>query len=193
MFIFGLGNPGIKYRSTRHNVGALFCQRFARHHKKRFRLKRGYQIATVHIAGTDVHLIKPQVWMNQSGLAVTRIVRTQKEPFLVAIDDVNLPLGRMRLRSKGSDGGHLGLRSIGERLETTNFPRLRIGIGRADADVASYVLDTFSRHEKRLLHKVVDEAVKGIEIMIKKDFVKAQNHINAVDLTTKPEALNTKL
>lgn len=192
MFIFGLGNPGTKYRSTRHNVGYLFCERFARKHKKRFRTKQGYRAATVYVQRVAVQLIKPQVWMNQSGTAIASLVFDCTEPFLVVLDDVNLPLGKMRLRSKGSDGGHLGLRSIGEHLETTHFPRLRIGIGRSDADVATYVLNAFSLHEKRLLNKIIDEGIKGIKIMISKDFVKAQNHINAVDLTTKSEALNPK-
>ena len=193
MLIFGLGNPGIKYRSTRHNVGYLFCERFARKHKKRFRTKQGYKVATAFIQRAHVQLIKPQVWMNQSGIAITSIIHNRKEPYLVVVDDINLPLGKMRLRSKGSDGGHLGLRSIAEHLETMHFPRLRIGIGRSDTDVASYVLDAFSRQEKRLLNIIIDEGIKGIRIMIKNDFVKAQNHINAVDLTTKPKALNPKL
>lgn len=193
MLVFGLGNPGIKYRSTRHNVGYLFCERFARIHKKRFRTKQGYKITTVYVQRADVHLIKPQVWMNQSGIAIASVVRNRAEPFLVVIDDINLPLGKMRLRSRGSDGGHLGLRSIGEHLETTHFPRLRVGIGRSDADVASYVLDAFSRQEKRLLNKIIDEGIKGIKIMVKKDFVKAQNHINSIDLTMKSEARNPKL
>lgn len=182
MTIFGLGNPGLRYRLTRHNVGYMFCERFARQHRKKFRRKSGYQETTVRIGREEVHLIKPRVWMNQSGVAVASILALYGKPLLVVIDDVNLPLGRMRLRSKGSDGGHLGLRSIIECLEVTCFPRLRIGIGRAGEDVASYVLDAFSRQEKRLLNRVIDEGIQGIKIMIKKDFVKAQNYINSIKI-----------
>ena len=150
-------------------------------------------MATMCVSRKEVHLIKPRVWMNQSGVAVASILDLYEKPFLVVVDDVNLPLGRMRLRSKGSDGGHLGLRSIIECLETACFPRLRIGIGRANEDVASYVLDAFSRQEKQLLERVIDEGIKGIKIMIRKDFVKAQNHINAVDFTTKSQTPIPKL
>jgi len=171
----------------------MFCERFARQYRKRFRRKRGHQEVTVCINRKELHLIKPRVWMNQSGIAVANILDQYGKPLLVVVDDVNLPLGKMRLRNKGSDGGHLGLRSIIECLDTMFFPRLRIGVGRADEDVASYVLDTFSRQEKRLLNRVIDEGIKGIEIVIKQDFVKAQNHINAVDLTTKSKTPNSKL
>jgi PTH1 family peptidyl-tRNA hydrolase len=131
--------------------------------------------------------------MNQSGIAVANILDSCEKPFLIVVDDVNLPLGKMRLRSEGTDGGHLGLRSVIECLETTNVPRLRIGIGRAGDDVASYVLDAFSRKEQRLLNKVIDEGITGVTILLKNDFVKAQNYINAVDLTTKPKTPNPKL
>lgn len=193
MTIFGLGNPGVRYRLTRHNVGYMFCDRLARQQRKRFRRKRGYYEAKVSLGRQDVRLIKPRVWMNQSGIAVAGVLEVNEKPFLIVVDDVNLPLGKMRLRSKGSDGGHLGLRSITESLTTTNFPRLRIGIGRADEDITVYVLDAFSRQEKRLLNKVIDGGIEGIKILIKQDFVKAQNYINAVDLTTKPETPISKL
>jgi PTH1 family peptidyl-tRNA hydrolase len=121
--------------------------------------------------------------MNQSGLAVSRILQDRDDEFLVVVDDVNLPLGKIRLRRRGSDGGHLGLRSIIDVLDTTNFWRLRIGIGQPCEDYARYVLRAFRRDEKRILNAVLREAVKGTEILIRDNFVKAQNYVNSVDLT----------
>jgi PTH1 family peptidyl-tRNA hydrolase len=120
--------------------------------------------------------------MNQSGVAVAHILGLYERPFLVVVDDVNLPLGRVRLRSKGRDGGHLGLRSITGNLGTENFPRLRIGVGRAGEDVAAYVLDSFTRQEKRLLNKIIDEGIRGVKMFIKEDFARAQNYINSINI-----------
>ncbi len=183
MIIFGLGNPGLKYRSTRHNAGYIFLDRFAKFNKKRFRVQRGYRKAEIKINKNIVILIKPQCWMNQSGIAVSKILQEMDGGFLVVVDDVNLPLGQMRLRSRGSDGGHLGLRSIIGSLNSSDFARLRIGIGRADEDVALHVLSTFKRSEKKILYAVITEAIKGVELLVKDNFTGAQNYINSVDLT----------
>ena len=183
MMIFGLGNPGLRYRATRHNVGYIFLDRFAQQYKKRFHSQRGYRIARIVINDETVRLIKPRCWMNLSGIAVSKILHGHDEDFLVVVDDVNLPLGRTRLRSKGSDGGHLGLRSIVSELNTEDFWRLRIGIGLPHEDYACYVLNSFRRDEKRTLHDVIKEAIKGVKLLIRGDFTSAQNYINSVDLT----------
>jgi PTH1 family peptidyl-tRNA hydrolase len=109
VMIFGLGNPGLRYRATRHNVGYIFLDRFVKQYKKRFHSQRGYRVARIVINDETVRLIKPQCWMNLSGIAVSKILQERAEDFLVVVDDVSLPLGRTRLRGKGSDGGHLGL------------------------------------------------------------------------------------
>ena len=192
MIIFGLGNPGLKYRSTRHNAGYTFLNRFAKKYKKKFRTQKGYKVTTLKIDKNVIYLIKPQCWMNQSGMAISSLLLEIKENFLVVVDDINLTLGKIRLKSKGSDGGHLGLRSINEFLQTSNFARLRIGVGPPEDDVVSYVLTSFKRKEKKVLMSVIREGMRGIEILLRQGFVKAQNYINAIDLVIKSEARNPK-
>lgn len=182
MIIFGLGNPGFRYRHTRHNAGHLFLERLAKHYKKRFLRRQYYTKSVVTIDTTEMILVKPKCWMNQCGSTIQRILERYSEDFMVVLDDINLPLGRMRLRSKGSDGGHLGLRSVIDTLQSTDFPRLRIGIGQPEIETEDYVLSRFSAVERRVLLKVIGEGVKGIQIMVGKGFIRAQNHINSVDI-----------
>lgn len=182
MIIFGLGNPGLKYRSTRHNAGYIFLERLARSYRKRFSRKKHYRSATLKIKGTEVILIKPNCWMNQCGSTIYDILRKDKHKFMIVVDDINLPLGKIRLRSKGSDGGHLGLRSIIDALQMHNFPRLRIGIGQPQMDAADYVLSRFNAAERRTLTKVMSEGIKGIRILASEGFVKAQNYINSINI-----------
>jgi PTH1 family peptidyl-tRNA hydrolase len=181
MTIFGLGNPGLKYRSTRHNAGYIFLDKMARVHRKRFATKKGYKLAKIKINRHHINLIKPICWMNQSGLAVSSILREIDDEFLVVLDDFNLSLGKIRLRSKGSDGGHLGLRSVIKELDKSSFPRLRIGIGYPNKDVISYVLTNFTRKEKKILMSVIDHGIRGVEVMFKQGFAKAQNYINSIN------------
>ena len=185
MIIFGLGNPGLQYRNTRHNVGHIFLNVLARHFHKRFIRRNDHYICQLNVRGSVLTLIKPISWMNQSGAVTSRLAAKYKQEILVAVDDIALPLGRMRLRTRGSDGGHKGLRSIAEHLKTDDFARLRIGIGKPDVDPADYVLSRFSRAEMSLVKKVIDESIKGIEIAVKDGFEKAQNYINGIDLTAK--------
>ena len=180
MILFGLGNPGLQYCSTRHNVGYVFLEQLARLRNKRFTTKRGYKRTRLFIAGKEIILIKPQCWMNQSGNTVARIVRDTDDDFLAIVDDINLPLGKIRLRSRGSDGGHKGLRSIIDALGHTYFPRLRLGVGRPDEDIVSYVLTSFSKEERMILQQVILQGIRGIEILLRENFQKAQNFINGV-------------
>lgn len=183
MIIFGLGNPGTHYRSTRHNVGYLLLNRFARLYKKKFRRRRDYKVATIKIARKTIHLIKPVCWMNQSGMVVANALCEKTEEFLIVVDDINLPLGKIRIRRRGSDGGHLGLRSIIHALENSDFPRLRLGIGRSHEEVTTYVLSPFTSKEKKIINAVVEQGIRGIEIFVKRGFEPAQNYINTVDLS----------
>jgi len=182
MIIFGLGNPGLRYRHTRHNSGHLFIERLAKHYKRRFSIRQHYTKSIVTIDKTKMILVKPRCWMNQCGSAIQSILERHNEDFMVVLDDINLPLGRMRLRSKGSDGGHLGLRSVIDALQTTDFPRLRIGIGQPEIETEDYVLGRFSAAERRVLLKAIDEGVKGIQIMVGKGFTRAQNYINSINI-----------
>jgi PTH1 family peptidyl-tRNA hydrolase len=151
----------------------------------RYSVRQGYKFATVKISRKVVNLIKPLCWMNQSGIAIAEILQNLKGDFIIVLDDFNLPLGTIRLRNEGSDGGHLGLRSIITSLRRSDFPRLRIGIGYPEDDVMTYVLTAFKRCEKKILNRVLEEGIKGIGIMLKQDFTRAQNYINAIDLTVK--------
>ena len=182
MIIFGLGNPGLKYRRTRHNAGYLFLEELARASKKRFINRQLYRQATLRMGNKHVRLIKPKCWMNQCGTVIHNMLWGEKQDFLVVLDDVNLPLGRMRLRGSGSDGGHLGLRSIIESLQTHDFPRLRIGIGQPSIDTEEYVLERFSAEEMRVLNKVLKHGMRGIRVLFKQGFVKAQNYINSFNV-----------
>jgi PTH1 family peptidyl-tRNA hydrolase len=179
MIIFGLGNPGLKYRRTRHNAGYLFLEKLARTSKKRFAFKGQYRQAKLRIKNKQVYLVKPNCWMNQCGAVIHAVLHGKTHDFLVVLDDVNLPLGRIRLRNSGSDGGHLGLRSVIEYLQTDDFRRLRIGIGRPSVNTEDYVLEGFDAGEMRVLNKVFKHGVDGIRILMSDGFVKAQNYINS--------------
>jgi len=140
-------------------------------------------MAKVTINKQVVKLIKPTCWMNRSGDAISGILQTMNEDFLIIVDDINLPLGKIRLRGKGSYGGHLGLRSIINSLGYSHFPRLRIGISSPGGDdITLYVLDAFNRREKKILISVIKEGVKGIRILITNGFQSAQNFINSLNL-----------
>jgi PTH1 family peptidyl-tRNA hydrolase len=130
--------------------------------------------------------------MNQSGMVLTQVLEAMTQEFLIVVDDINLPLGKLRIRKKGSDGGHLGLRSIIHELESSDFPRMRIGVGRSNEDAASYVLSAFTSREKKVVHGVIEKGIKGIKILVTQGFEPAQNFINSIDLMVKFEARNPK-
>jgi PTH1 family peptidyl-tRNA hydrolase len=182
MIIFGLGNPGRRYRFTRHNAGHLFLEQLARYYRKKFLRRKYYSVSAVKIMGSSVVLIKPRCWMNQCGEVMGKIIQEYDTKYLVVLDDINLPAGRIRLRSRGSDGGHLGLRSVISALQTEDFPRLRIGIGRAGGDATGYVLERFTAAENKVLRKVMKDAIRGIQVMFSEDFIKAQNYINSINI-----------
>jgi PTH1 family peptidyl-tRNA hydrolase len=187
MIIFGLGNPGRRYRFTRHNAGYLFVERLAKYYAKRFLRRKHYAIAKVRVEGVDIRLIKPKCWMNQCGDTVKEIIVEYNTDFMVVVDDINLPVGRIRLRGKGSDGGHRGLRSVIDELHNESFPRLRIGVGRPRIDAADYVLRRFTTDERRILLEVMAEAIQGIRVMLREGLGKGQNHINSINIESNPE------
>jgi PTH1 family peptidyl-tRNA hydrolase len=187
MIIFGLGNPGPRYRLTRHNAGRLFLEQFARYYKKRFVRKSSYTVSIIKIKGHELLLIKPICYMNMCGVPIRKIIRRYNKEFMIILDDIDIPVGRMRLRNRGGDGGHLGLRSVIETLATDAFPRLRVGIGQRQAkrvrmDAADYVLESFTRTEINILRRVIEEGIKGIQFMVTESFAKAQNHINSIKI-----------
>ena len=162
IIIVGLGNPGAQYARTRHNVGFWCVDRLAAEHSIGFsRRHRSAHVGEGVVEGHRVVLAKPRTFVNRSGEAVAYLLQrfgVSPEKLLVVYDDVDLPLGKVRLRAKGSAGGHNGIKSIVESLGTQDFPRMRIGIGRPPdgADQVEYVTGTMSKDEQ----EVVDEAVR---------------------------------
>lgn len=163
--IIGLGNPGESYRRTRHNFGFLVVDEIARRQRLQFESKAWCQaqMAEGDVDGVGFVLVKPSTFMNNSGVAVKKIVgRRAVDPggMLVVCDDLNLELGQMRVRAQGSDGGHHGLVSIMEQLATREFPRLRLGIGKPVVvdETVDYVLGRFSSDEQKEVDLVVARA-----------------------------------
>ena len=183
--IVGLGNPGPKYAGTRHNLGFDVLDELARRRDLAF----GSSPAEALMArdrGLDAHvmLAKPTTFMNRSGEAVgtlSRYFRVDPGDVLIIVDDTNLPLGRLRARSEGSEGGHNGLRSIVEALATRAFPRLRLGIGRGDVqrDLANHVLARFEDEEVGTIQEMVTQAADAAELFIESDILTVMNRFNA--------------
>lgn len=167
--IVGLGNPGPRYRNTRHNVGFVTLDRLAERLATTFaREKYDGAIAEAVYRGEKLLLLKPMTFMNRSGISVAQAARNRVDDvsagILIVTDDVNLPLGRLRLRGQGSAGGHNGLKSIIEHLGTQDFPRLRIGVGdkRSGADLADHVLGKFAPDEAGPVGKAVERASEAV-------------------------------
>jgi PTH1 family peptidyl-tRNA hydrolase len=180
--VAGLGNPGDKYRGTRHNVGFDVLDAIARRHGLVFDdWKSVAHLAEWRRVDERVLLMKPLSFMNLSGgpiLAVKSFFKA--DDLLVVCDDVNLPLGRLRARASGSEGGHNGLRSVAEVLGTTDYPRLRVGVGRGDArrDLADHVLARFDPDELRSVEETVTRAADAVEAWISDGLTRMMNAFN---------------
>lgn len=183
--LVGLGNPGTQYRLTRHNAGFLVLDRLAVRLALPFGRERfGGLFARGQCEGGDVVLLKPLTFMNRSGECVGQALRysnAEPEDVLVVVDDVNLPLGRLRLRAGGSAGGHNGLKSIIEHLGSDAFPRLRIGVGqgRQGAPLTGHVLGTFAPDEMPEMERAVDRAADAAVTFVAKGLGAAMNAFNA--------------
>jgi len=183
--LIGLGNPGSSYRGTRHNVGFSVLERLAQERDIRLRRRAFHgRLGEGKVGAEEVLLFQPLTYMNLSGKAVAaiaRFCRAALENILVICDDINLPLGKIRLRRRGSDGGHKGLHSIIHHLGSQNFPRLRIGIGQPPSDIVAekYVLSRFSREERPLAEEAVGRAVECALTWIYYGAEEAMNRFNA--------------
>ncbi len=183
--IVGLGNPGPEYEQTRHNVGFVVLESLAKRWDVRLRKeKRGpYCFGTAKLGHQTVLLATPQTFMNESGQAVKQLLgKTGIDPseMVVVYDDIDLELGRVRIRLKGGHGGHNGMRSILSLLRTDDFVRLRVGVGRPSAGKrgASHVLGDFKKAERPLLEQVVGECVDALACMTEEGVEKAMNLYN---------------
>jgi PTH1 family peptidyl-tRNA hydrolase len=188
--LVGLGNPGSRYVDTRHNVGFMALERLAATHGAGFRSQPRLQALLADIGSGEkrLRLLMPQTYMNESGRSIRSALdwfRLDPSQLLVVVDDMDLPLGRLRLRASGSAGGHNGLRSAIQHLGTQTFARLRIGIGapaeepqERRARTVSHVLGRFSAAEKPVLEEVLQEVEAGIELIRRLGLERAGNRLN---------------
>jgi len=184
LLIVGLGNPGREYRGTRHNVGFMLLDRLAENLGVSFsRVESRSLVTKAEFLGSKLILVKPQTYMNLSGQAVSSLLRFYKVPLerlLVVYDDVDLPLGTLRLRPDGGSAGHKGMQSIIEKLGAQEFPRLRIGVSRPPGrmEAADYVLQDFSKAESELLQEVLIRGTEAVLAFVGEGIVAAMNQFN---------------
>jgi len=179
--IVGLGNPGREYAHTRHNVGFDVLDHFAKRHRVQIRTRKHCAlIGRLLLGDQEVLLVKPQTFMNNSGSAVAALARdysVQPTDIVVVYDDIDLPLGRLRIRARGSSGGHKGVESIIRSLGTSDFPRIRIGIGRS-GDPIDHVLSRFSRSEKAVIAPIIERAADALDTILREGVEAAMNVYN---------------
>lgn len=182
--IVGLGNPGRQYRFTRHNIGFqcvdLLSSKWAIPANER---RKHAVLGIGHYAGQEVVLAKPRTFMNNSGDGVSYLLarfQAQIDDLVVIYDDMELPLGRLRIRPSGSDGGHKGVKSIISALRTESFPRIRLGIGLPPEglDPVDYVLGRFSEAEATVIAKAVETVVAAVECLLEENIDLAMNRFN---------------
>ena len=183
--VVGLGNPGDKYENTRHNVGFLTVDELAERARVPVqRLKHRALTNTVELGGAKVLLMKPVTYMNLSGEAVRPAADFYKIPperILVISDDTALDPGKLRIRQKGSAGGHNGLKNIIQHLGTDQFPRVRVGVGQKphpDYDLADWVLGKFQGEDKKVMDEAVKRAADAVECILKEGADRAMNRFN---------------
>ncbi|MGH7558106.1 MAG: aminoacyl-tRNA hydrolase [Gemmatimonadota bacterium] len=182
--VAGLGNPGPEYEATRHNVGFRVLDGLAGEHGMAWK-RRGDRLQAIdEIDGRPVTLVKPLTWMNASGRALAALAR--EEPFeleelLVCYDELQLPIGRLRIRASGSHGGHNGMRSVLEALGTESVPRLRVGVFPESGgvrDATEFVLRPFRRREEPIIGEAIARAVDAVKCAIAEDLLTAMNRYN---------------
>lgn len=182
--IFGLGNPGGKYAATRHNIGFDTVTALADKHRIALREKEHKGLCGKgHIGGERVILIQPQTFMNLSGECVREFMsfyKVTEEDVIVIYDDIDLAPGKLRIRAKGSAGGHNGMKSIIAQMGTQIFDRVRVGVGaKPDGwDLADYVLSRFSKEEEPLIREGISQAVEAVETILGQGVEAAMNRFN---------------
>jgi PTH1 family peptidyl-tRNA hydrolase len=184
--VVGLGNPGLAYASTRHNVGFRVAEAFAQlQHAHEFESRFRGQFAVACVDKSEIGILKPETFMNRSGSAVHEAVsqlalEDLRHDLLVVYDDLDLPFGRLRLRASGGSGGHRGMSSLIDSLGTQEYPRLRFGIGRPSGDQSpvEYVLEPFAPGEEQTLPQLLSEAALAIAICFQEGVKAAMNRVN---------------
>jgi PTH1 family peptidyl-tRNA hydrolase len=182
---FALGNPGKKYALTRHNIGFMVADALAHKLKRKFKSGKDYQWFSKAIEEKEITIVKPLLYMNNSGIIVKEYLGQSADrfkQFIVVCDDFALPLGRIRIRERGSDGGHQGLASIIYHLATNDFPRVRIGIGIPGPEIShsEYVLAKFTQEEIALLPAIIEHSVDAIFCILEQGIKKAMTLYNCL-------------
>ncbi len=191
--IVGLGNPGRQYEETKHNVGFHVIDKLAKKYDIEVnKFKNKAFVGDGTIKGKRVLLVKPQTYMNLSGESVREIVNFYKIPqerFVVIFDDTSLPCGSVRIREKGSHGGHNGIRNIIDQMGTDEFNRIKVGIGEKPSgwDLADYVLAKFNPDDLPMMEQGMDKAVQGVELMLSRGIKEAANRVNQKAKTAKKQ------
>jgi peptidyl-tRNA hydrolase, PTH1 family len=186
--VVGLGNPGPEYARTRHNVGFMVVDELSRRHRIPIRSSQhGARVGEGEIAGEPVALVKPLTYMNVSGRAVGPLLQRHSLPpvnLVVIYDDADLPVGKIRVRARGSAGGHGGLKSIIGTIGSSEFPRVRIGIGRAGkGDLVDHVLGGFTPTERDTIEHAFQRAADAVEHLLTHGIEAAMNQFNTAEPT----------
>jgi PTH1 family peptidyl-tRNA hydrolase len=182
--VVGLGNPGNQYAQTKHNIGFITVDYLAEQHNIKInKIKHKAVIGEGTIGGEKILLVKPQTYMNLSGQSVMDIVNFYKVPLenlIVIYDDIDLPVGKVRIRPNGSSGTHNGMRNIIYLLNNQEFPRVRIGVGKQPdyMDLGDYVMTKFNSEEKPLMEEAIKKSVMAIEEIVKSGINTAMNKYN---------------
>lgn len=181
--IVGLGNPGILYENTRHNLGFKVIKALAKKYNLEFKKENKFnsKIASGKIKDFDVHLLMPLTYMNESGVAVKKVAdffKIELKNILIVVDDADISFEEFRLKDDSSSGGHKGLASIEMHLSTKNYPRLKVGIGREQEELKSYVLGRFTKTEREKLPEIENKAIEIIENWLEKGIKIAANIAN---------------
>ncbi len=182
--IVGLGNPGRRYLQTRHNVGFFFVKRVAKSWEVKLRKRSCMsKIILTEQHGEKILLALPQTYMNRSGLAVKCVLESREvapHHLLVVYDDLDIPLGEIRIRTGGGPGTHNGMNSIVQEIQTTRFPRMRVGIGPLAPDISAtdFVLSRFEEEDRPLLNTGLDLAQKALDLILNENIEKAMNQFN---------------
>lgn len=186
--IVGLGNPGTEYAATRHNIGFDMITYLSDKYRIPMRGKEGKAIVGKgFIEGQKVMLAQPQTFMNLSGESVRALMdyyKLTEEEVVIIYDDISMPVGQVRIRPKGSAGGHNGIKSIIQHLGTQEFPRIKIGVGDkpANGDLVKHVLGRFGKEEDAMIRDVFELAEKGLLALLQEDVATAMNAVNGIKI-----------
>lgn len=180
--IAGLGNPGKKYSRTRHNIGFMVLEEIARRHTIDLKVRKGYRIGKGSIDANNTLLVEPHLYMNMSGLIIKKVLLKYSllpECLLAVYDDLDIQIGRLKIKKGGSSGGHRGIESIIQHIGSQDFIRLKIGIGREEGTPAEdYVLSKFKRHEIPIIKQMIHTAADAVDTIVADGVERAMNRFN---------------